>query len=216
MTATDSATETSCAGPSGVHHFGITDWQTYFNLALPIRLVAAAGQFPWRPTVLDAPCPFHRGRLVRDTHFAFVSLDSMTMMELQRLNPKGGQPRFYSDEDSWYADEAFAIERTLGLRWHLLLKEIVPGSENKTFEEQQAMLPEDYEVPSALAETAKSLLRAKKTGAYANGTRYACTSDRDIVGSRVCVGRFDRGGIHVNFRCDVHSSIVGIGASRKG
>jgi hypothetical protein len=138
-------------------------------------------------------------------------------IELQRLNPQATEPRFYSyAPDAWYAKEKFATKTKLGLRWYLLLKDIVPGSENKTFEEQQAMLPKEYEVPSAVAETAKDLLIYKKTGKYVNPNRYARTSDLDSDGVRVYVGYCDAKGVNVNNNWDDNrNDNVGVGACRK-
>jgi hypothetical protein len=80
------------------------------------------------------------------------------------------------------------------------------------------MLPKEYEVPSAVVETAKDLLIFKKTGNYVNPQRYARTSDLDSGGDRVSVGCCDARGVHVR-RSWVDgrssSSSVGVGACRK-
>jgi hypothetical protein len=180
--------------------------------------MAAVGDFPWSDVVLNSPCPFNPDKMVRETHFAFVGLDHVTIAELQKLYPQSGQPRFYSYEDSWYVyvKEKFATKTTLALRWYLLLKDIVPGSENRTFEEQQAMLPREYEVPSAVAETAKNLFVFQKTGKHANPNRYARTADLDSVRHRVVVGYCDAKGVDVSYwRDDDRDDVVGVSMSRK-
>jgi len=135
--------------------------------------------------------------MVRETHFAFVGVDSVTMMELK--------------PESWYSREGFATTEALALRWYLLLKNIVPGSENSEFPDQKAMLPKEYEVPSAVAETAKDILIYKKTGVCMNPARYARTSDLDSVHRRVCIS----GGVDVYSHWDDGPyDFVGIGASR--
>jgi hypothetical protein len=196
--------------------FAIDDWQTFYRIAFTPDQMAAVGNFPWSEATLNSSCPFHKGKMVRETHFAFVGVDSVTMTELQRLNPKATEPRFCSYADAWYAKEKFATKAPLGLRWYLLLRDIVPGSENKTFDEQQAMLPAKYEVPSAVTETAKDLLVFKKTGVYVNPTRYARTVDLDSGGYRVRVGFCRAGGVHVDSCWDSRlDGNVGVGASRK-
>lgn len=197
--------------------FGIADWQAFNGIVFTPKQIASVAKFPWSDAVLNAPCPFHHGKMVRETHFAFVGKEGMTIMELQQLFPQSGQPRFYSyAPDAWYSNQQFATKETLKFRWYLLLKDIVPGSENTTFEKQKAMLPKGYEVPSAAAETAKDLLVFKKIGIHANSNRYARTSSLDSDGDRVRVGFCDAGGVDVSARRDGdHGGGVGVGASRK-
>ena len=211
----DKIRELSLASPD-MPCFGVGDWQTVYHARLTPKQMMAVEEFPC-DAVLNSPCPFNPGKMVRETHFAFVGLEQITIMELQKLNPKKTEPRFYDyAPDSWYSKEKFAAKETLKLHWYLLLKDIVPGSESKTFDEQVAMLPKEYEVPSAVAETAKDLLIFKKTGVYVNPTRYARTSDVDSDGRRVSVGYCDSRGVRVSSwygrrRLDY----IGVAASRK-
>lgn len=197
--------------------FAVADWQTSYAIQLTPKQMAAVGDFPWSDAVLNSPCPFHPGKMIRETHFAFVGVDSITMMELQRLNPTETEPRFASyAPESWYSKEKFATKTALAPRWYLLLKDIVPGSENKTFDEQKAMLPAEYEVPTAVAETTKDVLVFKKTSVYANPNRYARTSDVVSGGYRVLVGNCDPHGVHVSYWDDGNPyDFLGVGASRK-
>ncbi len=198
--------------------FGITDWRTIHRIVVTGKQTVAIGEFPWSDAVLNSPCPFHPGKMIRDTHFAFVGLDHVTIAELQKLYPQSGQPRFYSytSGDAWYKNEKFANKVTLKLRWYLLLKDIVPNSENQTFEKQQAMLPTEYEVPSAVAETAKDIFVFQKTGSHANPNRYARTADLVSDRDRVFVGHCGAGGVDVGRYWDDHRrDYVGVGASRK-
>ena len=212
----DKMRELSLALPE-VSYFGIADWQKLYGIALtPKQMEAIAATSP-SDAVLNSPCPFHKDRMIRETHFAFVGLDTVNIIELQRLNPKATEPRFYSyAPDAWYFNEKFATKEFLKLRWYLLLKDIVPGSENKTFDEQKAMLPKEYEVPSAVAETAKDIFIHKKTGIYVNPNRYARTADLGSGGTRVSVGRCGAGGVGVAYGWgDRRSGSLGVAASRK-
>src|SRR3989344_1409706 len=165
--------------------FGIADWQTFHRVIITAKQTTAISEFPWSDATLNSPCPFHPRKKVHETHFAFMGLDHITIAELQKLYPHSGQPRFYPYlPDAWYSGQEFATKTTLALRWYLLLKEIVPGSEKKTFEEQKAMLPKEYEVPSAAAETAKDLFVFQKTSSHVNPKRYARTADLVSGGRR--------------------------------
>jgi len=199
--------------------FTIADWQKLYGVSFTQDQIARMkNQFPWSDTILNSPCPFHPGKIVRETHFAFMGVDTVSIMELQKLNPRETEPRFYRyAPDAWYTNEQFANEVTLRLRWYLLLKDIVPNSENKTFDEQKAMLPKEYEVPSAVVETAKDLLIYKKTGIYVNPDRYARTADLDSDRSRVDVGGCGAGGVLVDYYRwdDLRRACIGVAASRK-
>ncbi len=197
--------------------FGIADWQKLYGITLTPKQIASVANFPWSDAVLNSPCPFNPGKMIRETHFAFVGLDTVSIMELQKLNPKATEPRFYQyGSDAWYRNEKFGTKVTLKFRWYLLLKDIVPGSENKTLDEQQAMLPKEYEVPTAVEETAKDFLIFKKTGTYVNSNRYARTADLLSDGYRVYVGHCDANGVDVDYWDDGNrDGSVGLSASRK-
>ena len=196
--------------------FGIADWQKYYKLGTPEQ-VATVGDFPWSDAVLNSPCPFNPGKMVRETHFAFAGLENITIMELKKMNPKETEPRFYSyAQYAWYFNEKFATKTSLAARWYLMLRGIVPGSENRTFNDQKAMLPPEYEIPSAVAEVAKDILMFKKTGVYANPSRYARTADVVSHGLRVDVGGFGPGGLIVDRNWDVSGDDrLGLACSRK-
>lgn len=197
--------------------FGAPEWQVYYNVA-----VQAVPDFPWGGDVLDSPCPFVGNKLVWETHYAFLGLDSvngslLTIMQLHKLHPVKKQPRLYfSERDAWYRVEKFATEVACELRWYLLLKEIVPGSESKKYDEQVALLPPEYEVPAAVVESFKDVAHYRTTGEYPNRSRYARCGDIASGGYRVVVGRFDADGLDVNYYWDDYRySYMGIAASRK-
>jgi hypothetical protein len=201
--------------------FGIGDWRTIHHVAVSGE--ETIGEFPWSSAMLDSPCPFHAGKMIRETHFALVGLDHVTIIELQKLYPRSGKPRFEWYENAWYSNETFATKETLQCRWYLLLRDIVPGSEGKEYDEQVAMLPKEYEVPSAVAETAKDLFVFQKTGKHANPYRFARTADLDSDRDQVCVGccavlGYPAGSTEVaigHYETKLRPDLVGIGASRK-
>lgn len=200
-----------------IPHFGLIDWWKFYKIKLSPDLVVKVANFPWSEKMLDSPCPFNPGKTIRETHFAFVGLDAITIMELQKLNPKETEPRFYSyAPGAWYSNQKFATTESLKFRWYLLLKDIIPNSENKTFDEQKAMLPKEYEVPSAVEETAKDFLIYKKTGIYANPDRHARTNDTDLFLEHIRVGLCNAASISVfNLWDGYRNKVTGLSASRK-
>ncbi len=204
----------------GQNFFGIEDWITLYGANLSQKQLRQVAEFPWGEDVLASTCPLC-SKTVKDCHFAFLGLDRLngkplTILKLEELHR--------GDPNSWYSREKFATRTTMSLRWYLLHKSIVPDSKFKTFGEQKAMLPPEYEVPSAITEVTKNLLAFRKTGVYADppkdgqDTEYGrCTDIMD--GDRVCVGTLSArgqyidhfGGDHEGDDSEFH---VGVAASR--
>ena len=204
------------------------DWMSYYDAKFTKKQLREAGKFPWGEDVLNSPCHFNKGKLVKDTHFAFLGISGingqpLTVAKLLELHPATGQPKFYFNTDPWHVGQPHTDVATMQLRWYLLLKDIVPGSTDKIPEEQVAMLPPEYEVPTTILETTKDILVFKKTGERPNGSRWAACTERTVktdkvsAGSVSCVGNFDESGLSVNhwsgYRFRVYC--VGLGASRK-
>jgi hypothetical protein len=102
-----------------------------------------------------------------------------------------------------------------------MLREIVPGSTSSTPEEQVAMLPPEYEVPSTIAEVTKDILVFRRTGKRCNGSRWAACSERTVKTAQVdagdvsCVGHFGGDGLDVDRWIGGRLDLIGVGASRK-
>ncbi|MDD5110881.1 MAG: hypothetical protein PHI63_06775, partial [Patescibacteria group bacterium] len=160
---------------------------------------------------------------IKETHVAFLGLDRymgkpLTIIKWQKIHPADGQPRFYSypDDCYWHKDEKFANQPTCGFRWYLMPLQIVPDSESKTYQDQVAMLPAEYEVPFAVEEVGKCLLYHRKNGTFLNPNQYGRCQDVSLDGLRVDVGRFDFGGLVVDGWADEERlDGVGVAASRK-
>lgn len=211
----------------GANFFRIADdWLAFYGVALNGVILSQKQlqkivEFPWGRGILNSTCPLC-GKIVRDCHFAFVGFDCingkpLTILRLQELYPATGQPKFYSYAPSaWYSEQKFAKETTMDFRWYLLHQNIVPKSEDKTFDEQKTMLTADYEVPSAITEVVKDLLIFRKTGNFANQSRYARCECVTSDGGRVDVGMFSEEGLYIDGCWGVASyGDVGIAASRK-
>src|SRR3989344_3381946 len=137
------------------------------------------------------------------------------------MQPTTGQPKFYFNSNPWHEGQPHTDVATMQLRWYLMLKDIVPGSTGQTPEEQVAMLPPEYEVPTTIAETTKDILVFRKTDVRPNGSRWAaCTertvkTDKALAGDVSCVGSFGGSGLIVGRWDGGRNGIVGVGASRK-
>ena len=131
------------------------------------------------------------------------------------------QPKFYFNSNPWHAGQPYADTATLELKWHLLLKEIVPNSVRKMPEEQVAMLPPEYGIPTTIAEVTKDILAFRKSSIRLNHSCWAvCTertikTDRIVAGYVSCVGGFDEVGLHVSYWYGDRNDCVGVGAARE-
>ena len=62
----------------GRNIFDVADWISYYDAKFTKKQIRDAGKFPWGEDVLNSPCPFNKGKLVKDTHFAFLGLTAIT------------------------------------------------------------------------------------------------------------------------------------------
>ena len=212
----------------GKNFFGVEEWATIFNVQFTKKQLRQIAEFPWGEDVLNAPCPFVKGKTVKETHFAFLGLEqvmgkSLSILGWQDLCPPTGQLKFYSyAPQAWYSTQPFA-KRTCKFRWYLMLTNIVPNSESQTYEEQLPMVPADYEVPTAVEDVSKHLLVVKKTGSLPNQTRWGRVNDLTIKvgdittdGHRVVVGGYCGGGLNVYYGLGGYRvSYIGLSVSRK-
>jgi len=206
----------------GKNFFGIEEWSSFYGVEFSKKKLHKIAKFPWSENILNAPCPFHKGKKVNETHFAFLGLNTfkgkpLTIIRWQEIHPDSSQPKFYSYSlNSWYSQEKFANELTCDFRWYLMPLEIVPGSTSKIFREQTTILTPEYEVPLAIEEVTKVFLYYKKNGAYLNSKRYGRCRDVDSDGRRVDVGVFDSAGLIVSFYWGAsRDDFIGVSSARK-
>ncbi|OGF36460.1 hypothetical protein A2482_04120 [Candidatus Falkowbacteria bacterium RIFOXYC2_FULL_48_21] len=212
----------------GRNIFDAADWASYYNVQFTKRQLREAAKFPWGEDVLNGPCPYNQGKLVKETHFAFLGITKIngvpfTVEEWLKLHPSIGdnQPRFCFAENPWHAGQPHTDVATMEFRWYLLLKEIVPGSTSKFPDEQVAMLASAYEVPSTIAEVSKEILVFRKTNVRPNQTLWSACKERTVKTDQVaaglvsCVDRFRARGLRVSHWDGARDGRVGVGASRK-
>jgi len=206
--------------------FDMADWVRFFSAQFDEEQVQHALQFPWHEDILMSPCPFNKGKLIKDTHAAFLGLPKLngqplTVAKWIELHPATGQPKFYFTNDPWHAGQPHTDAATLLPQWYLLLTEIVPGSTKKLPDEQVKLLPAEYELPTTIAETTKDLLVFRKTGQRPNYSKWARCSETTIK-TKTCsdeypsvVGDFGESGLLVSYWYGYRLDLVGCGASRK-
>jgi hypothetical protein len=204
-----------------VRVWSMSDWASYYGK--PEKLD------PKVEEILMSPCPFHEGKLVADTHFAFMGTpsingDPLTVAKWLELHPADGHPKFYFCSNPWHVGQPHTDVAVLEPRLYIVLREIVPGSLYQTREEQLALLPPEYEVPTTIVEITKDILVFRKTGKRCNDSVWAACAERIVKTDRVpprevsdvsCVGFFNENGLYIGHWCGVRIRNVGVGASRK-
>jgi hypothetical protein len=202
--------------------FGVEEWSTLYGVNFSKKQLREVAEFPWGEDILNAPCPFVKGKSIRETHFAFLGLNSiegkpLTIIRWWKLHPAPWQPRFsHYVLGSWYTKRKFANEPTCGFRWYLMPLEIVPNSTYKTYKEQVTMLPAEYEVPFAIEEVGKDILYCMKNGIYLNRSKWGRCQDVISDGHRVHVGCFNLRGLRIGCYLAGHRDLsIGLAASRK-
>lgn len=105
---------------------------------------------------------------------------------------------FYRSEDAWYDEHAFATDEKVDLRWYLVRKDVVDGSTEKTWDEQQAMLAENEETPRACEFVYSVILYALATGIRLFPSIYGRAASEDTDGRHVYIGSFGADGLRVH------------------
>lgn len=209
----------------GQNFFGVEEWATLHNVNFSKKQLREVSEFPWGEDILNSTCPLC-GKVVKDCHFAFLGLTSingspLTVAKWLELHPATSQPKFYFNQSPWHIGQPHTDVATMVLRYYLLHTEIVPNSTGKTPEEQAAMLPPEYEIPTTIAETTKDILVFRKTGVRPNGSKWAACTERTVktnsarAGRVSCVGSFGEDGLFVYDWNGLRYCFVGVGASRK-
>ncbi len=199
--------------------FGIEEWSTFHGISFTKKQLREVAEFPWGEDVLNAPCPWNTGKLIRETHTAFLGLskfkgEPLTILKWHDICTATGQPKFDFNQNPWYKENVFAKDATCQFRWHLMLREIMPNSTKKKVADQPGMLPAEYEIPTAISEVTKNLLYYRKNNVWLNPARWARTAEMASRGRFSCVGSFERE-LSVSYWIGDPRYFVGVGASRK-
>lgn len=161
-----------------------------------------------------ATIPFSESvlRECKDTHVLFPSFP-LSIVETRAKVPKD---TFYKQD--WYDGEKFAKSERPEVRWHLIRKERVPDSNNKTYSQQLVLLSDKEENPSAVVLVQLMVIYYLMTGTKlfiwekSDGVR---SSSLSSDGYRVFVYFYEGRLIVCNCYDDYCGSYLGVASSRK-
>jgi len=186
----------------GKNFFGVEEAIKHFGVNPTRQQLAALSEIPFSEAVLDQS---------KDT-YVLVAVFPLSILEIRG---KVEHQLFYSHEDAWYNKQSFAKERG-EVTWQLVRKTPVDNSTSKNWQEQQALLGKDDEVPSAQVMVYTIIGHYLATGERLFEHIYVRTSSVDSDGYRVDVGRFDSGGLSVYYRWDGgRDGYLGVSSARK-
>ena len=200
------------------------------------RYYGAVGSVPSPPSgidqILNSPCPFWRGKQVKETHLlalipSHVGGKPLTLDYLGELiqSPKGGghKTQYIGDRYAKYVRPAIGHQSPDSSYWVLMTKDVLPESRNKRYEGQRKLVADHanrtglaYEVPGALEAAVVMLLHHVRSGErlYSdNPLTYTRCRDKDKDGDQLVVGGFSSGGL--SFFNYGHDHNNGVSALRK-
>lgn len=199
--------------------FGPKDWRRYYGIKACFYT-----QFPMDIEIfkneMEKKCPFNPEAKIKETHFLYFLPDDLegkrlTIEKWHQIHDAKDKIRFYNYTNPWYANEDFVKNTTPRGEWHLIYKGIIPGSEEKPWEKQLAILPSNYRVPLACEVIPLYFFTCLKNKEYISKNIYGRV--RDIVPNfRICVGRLDCNSINIVIQSDnIPVPNIGIFATRK-
>ena len=184
----------------GQNFFGVEEAIKHFGVNPSKQQLAALAEIPFTEATLEACKEIH----------VLVALLPISILDIRS---KADSKLFY--EQSWYNKESFARERG-EVNWQLVRKTPVLNSTQKTWDEQQALLNENEETPTARVVIYTIVGHYLATGERLFENIYVRCSNVDSRGGRVHVGYFDRVGLHVGSHWDGRRySDLGVTSSRK-
>ncbi len=184
----------------GRNFFGVEEAVKHFGVNPTRQQLVALSEIPFSEAVLEQS---------KDTH-VLVAVFPLSILEIRG---KVDSKLFY--DQSWYNKESFAKERG-EVSWQLIRKTPVDDSTSKNWQEQQALIAKDDEVPSARVMVHTIIGYYLATGERLFEHIYVRTSSVASDGYRVHVGVFDSGGLVV-YGCWVGSrcGCLGVSSARK-
>jgi len=180
--------------------FGVEEAIKHFGVNPTRQQLAALSEIPFSEAVLEQS---------KDTH-VLVAVFPLSILEIRG---KVDSKLLY--DQSWYNKESFAKERG-EVSWQLVRKTPVDNSTSKSWQEQQALLGKDDEVPTAQVMVYTIIGHYLTTGERLFEHIYVRTSSVDSDGYRVRVGYFDSRGLDVSFCWDGYrDGNLGVSSARK-
>ena len=184
----------------GKNFFGVEEAIKHFGVNPTRQQLAALSEIPFSEAVLEQS---------KNTH-VLVAVFPLSILEIRG---KADSKLFYSQD--WYNKESFAKERG-EVTWQLVRKTPVDNSTSKNWQEQQALITEDDEVPTARVMIYTIIGHYLATGERLFEHIYVRTSSVDSDGFRVFVGYFGSNGLSVNLWWDdLRDDYIGVSSARK-
>lgn len=165
----------------GRNFFGIEEAIKHYGVNPNRQQLAALAEIPFPENILEQS---------KDTH-VLVAVFPLSVLEIRGKVETG---LFYGQD--WYNKQSFAKDRG-EVDWQLVKKTPVDNSLSKNWQEQQALLGKNEEVPTAQVMVYTIIGHYLATGERLFERLYVRTSSVASGGRRVSVGRFDAKGLHV-------------------
>jgi len=181
--------------------FGVEEAIRCFGVSPSRVQLAVLSEIPFSESTLEQS---------KDTH-VLVAVFPLSILDIRsNVQDKG---LFYSQD--WYDKQAFAKECG-EVSWQLVRKTLVDNSTSKNWQEQQALLSKDDEVPTSQVMVYTIIGHYLATGERLFEHIYVRTSSVDSDGRRVDVGSFDSGGLRVNaYWGGCRNDVLGVSSARK-
>jgi hypothetical protein len=204
--------------------FGKKQWAKYFG---------DIGKEPPLPKeihkILKSPCPFFPGKKVEETHMLVlipetingIPLDLAILGELVQALKVGHATKYRYIWDALIKE--FGKQATIKSHWVLMTKDVIEGSRNKSYSEQQALIAElnkqkgtQYEVPNTLDAAICIFMHYVSSGERLfNQQPWTYTRcQENVQGYQIIVGGFSSDGLRVSYG-NTSLSSVGVAALRK-
>jgi len=185
----------------GHNFFGVEEAIKHFGVNPTRQQLASLSEIPFSEEAL---------KQLKDT-YVLVAVFPLSILEIRgRVQDRG---LFYNQD--WYNNQSFAREHD-ETTWQLVRKTPVDNSFLKNWQEQQALIAKDDEVPSAQVMVYTIIGHYLATGERLFESIYVRTSSMASDGRRVYVGYFDSSGLHLrNYWDDSRSGNLGVASSRK-
>ena len=147
--------------------FGANAWSTHFG---------DVGTEPPLPPnihdILNAPCPYWPDKKVSETHMLVLIPDKVkehhltlnTLGELVKIPNKGNPSKYVTYQPHTYGDTPAPTPH-----WILMTRDVIPGSRNKSFTAQKALLKGGDTVPKLLDATTAIFMQNASGGKHEYG-----------------------------------------------
>lgn len=168
----------------GKNFLGVDEVATHFHARFTIDELATLSYVPFSEEVL---------RRCASTHL-LVAGYPMSIMDIKAVAPEDA---FYDDDRPWYRTHAFATNQKMGLRWHLIGKDINELSPHLHFDEQEKLLASDETVPRACELVYAMVLNFMVNKERLFGDVYVHCAEKGDDNARICIGNFDETGLGI-------------------